>query len=75
MVKLEDALRPLLVKVLTRGILWLLVTVLGMSAVTTTEPATQAALGLGSLAAAMVAFAIDRWHHRKDLAEPPKSDG
>jgi len=69
MKKIEKMIRPILVKVLTRAMLWFLVSVLGMTAVSAEKPATQVATGLGAALAAVLAYFIDRWHHKKDRAE------
>ncbi len=74
MQKVLEALRPLLIKVFTRGLLWFFVTLLGLGAVNAEEPVTQVATGLGSLVIAAIAVLLDRWHHQKDLTEVPPNE-
>jgi len=67
--------RPLLVKYLTRGALWFLVTVLGMTAANSETPAGEIGCGLAAIALAAISLLIDRWHHKRDLAEGrPEAD-
>ena len=72
---IEKYIRPLLTKVLTRGTLWLLVSILGTSAIEAEETATQVGAGVATILIAVGAYLLDRWHHKKDLAETPKSTG
>ena len=58
--------RPLLVKWLTRGALWLLTAKLGLAAAEAKEPATEIAAGAAALACVVVSLLVDRWHHRMD---------
>jgi len=70
--EITKLLRPLAVKWLTRGAIWLLTAKLGYSAL----EADSEAVALGKAGAAIVCIVvsllIDRWHHRQDLAESPK---
>ena len=75
---IEQLARRPLVKVLTRLILYGLVAVFawaaGENAVAEDQlrlPAEAIAEALASLAFLALAVVLDRWHHRKDRAEPP----
>lgn len=65
-------LRPLLAKLITRGVLWVLVTVLGMAAMEADAIAVKFAEGAIALLLAVIAVLLDRYHHSADLAEKPK---
>ena len=71
--QLARLLRPLLVKWITRGVLWLLTAKLGLAAVEAESPAGEIGAGLAAAACLAVSLLIDRWHHRQDLAQPPSS--
>jgi len=64
--------RPLLVKYLTRGALWLLTAKLGYDATVAQTDAGTIGNGIAAVVCIVLGLLIDRWHHRKDLAEPPK---
>jgi len=64
--------RPLLVKYLTRGAVWLLTAWFGYSAATAETDGGLIGMGAAAGACALLGLLIDRWHHRKDLAEPPQ---
>jgi len=64
--------RPLLVKWITRGILWLLTAKLGMDALSAESTGGEIANGLAAAACVAIGLLVDRWHHKRDLAEPPK---
>jgi len=68
---IEKLLRPLIAKVLTRGLLWILITLLGVQTCVAKEVATKSAAGIAVGVTLLIAYLIDRWHHRKDLAEQP----
>ena len=73
--KIAEMLRPLLVKIITRGVLYgttALCTALSINAAEANDSATMIGAGLGGLASLGLAAMIDRWHAKKDLAEPPK---
>jgi len=63
--------RPLLVKVLTRLVLYALTAWLGLTAVEATDTATQVGTGLGAILALLLGVLVDRWHQKKDRAELP----
>ena len=74
MTKLTEYLRPLAVKVIARGVLYGLTALLGWMAIDTAQAAGPSAAigeGLGTVAVLALAAFLDRWNHRKDLAEPP----
>ena len=64
--------RPLLVKWITRGILWLLTAKLGMDALSAQTTGGEIANGIAAAACVAIGLLIDRWHHKRDLAEQPK---
>ncbi len=64
--------RPLLVKYITRGALWLLTAKLGYEATAAETEAGQIGSAVGALACVLLGLAIDRWHHKKDKAEVPE---
>jgi len=65
--------RPLLVKWLTRGVLWLLAGKLGVDAVTAQSTGGEIANGLAAAVCVGIGLLIDYWHHKTDKAEvPPK---
>ncbi len=64
--------RPLLVKWLTRGVLWLLTAKLGLVATEATDTATQVGTGLAAVACGVIGLLVDRWHHKQDKAETPE---
>ena len=68
--------RPLLAKYATRGVLWICTAMLGLAAADSQTTAGEIGLALAAIATAAINLAIDRWHHRRDLAEqPPKQAG
>ena len=67
--------RPLVVKYATRGVLWILTTVLGLTAAASETTAGEIGFALATIATAAISLAIDRWHHKMDMAEGrPKAD-
>jgi hypothetical protein len=71
MERILEYLRPLIIKVGTRAVLWLLVGVIGMETMEATEPAQKLATGLGAVGVALAAFFLDKYHDKKDKAEKP----
>jgi len=70
--EIEKLFRPLAVKWLTRGAMWLLTTVAGMTTYASESYAVKIGAGAATLLFMAISIAIDKWHHKKDLAEPPK---
>ena len=70
--QLTELARPLLVKVVTRLVLYALTAWLGMAAVEATDTATQLGSGLGAILALLLGILVDRWHQKKDRAELPE---
>ncbi len=64
--------RPLLVKYLTRGALWLLTAKLGYEATAAQSEAGQIGSAVGAVVCIVLGLLIDRWHHKKDKAEIPE---
>ena len=64
-------IRPLAIKWLTRGALWLLTAKLGMDVATAESEAAAIGNGFGALVCVAVSLLIDRWHHKQDKAESP----
>jgi len=61
--------RPLLMKYLTRGTLWVLTSVFGLAAASSETSAGEIGYGLATITLAVTNLLIDRWHHKTDLAE------
>lgn len=68
---LDKWARPLIVKWITRGILYGATAWLGLTAEASNEPATQIGCGLGAIATGLLALLIDRLHQKADKAEMP----
>ena len=64
-------IRPLAIKWLTRGALWLLTAKLGMDATAADSEAATIGNALGAIACVAVSLLIDRWHHKQDKADSP----
>ena len=76
MAQLSDVLRKPLVKVITRLVLYGLAAILaklGADAATSESASAAEAIADGVVSAGLLVAgaALDRWHHRKDLAQSP----
>ena len=69
--KILQLMRPFVAKMVARGILWGLVTLLGMNATQVEGATAKAASGISALILLIIASLLDRYHHKKDLAEKP----
>ena len=63
---LQKLVRPLAVKWVTRGALWLLTAKLGYEATVAESDAAQLGAAGGVVACVLVSLALDWWHNRKD---------
>jgi len=70
--EITKLLRPLAVKWITRGVLWVMAAKLGLPALEAEPDAAIIGKAGAAIVCIVVSLLIDRWHHRQDLAEQPK---
>jgi len=74
--QLQALVRPLVVKWVTRGVLWVMTTWLALgssSAAESQETASAIGQAAGAIACLVLSLLVDRWHHKRDTAAASNS--